>query len=227
MSITNEITRWPLSWPASWKRTAPRDRKRAEFQTHTSTRQPEGNRTTISKRVSTNDSLERLIDQLTRLGVANRDDIVISTNVKTRLDGLPYSNQTEPDDPGVAVYWRLPKGGKTQSMAIDIYDRVADNIAAVALTLAYMRGIERHGGAEILERIFLGFQALPPPINAGRPWWQVLEISQNGEPSSVSLDDAMDAYRRLAKTAHPDKGGNADQMAELNEAIRQAREVLL
>jgi len=46
-------------------------------------------------------------------------------------------------------------------MAIDIYDTVAGNLAAVAATLDAMRAIERHGGAQILKRAFQGFKALP------------------------------------------------------------------
>ena len=76
-------------------------------------------------------------------------DSIISTNLKLRLDGLPRSDQKEPDDPGVAVYWqRLSKPKKV--MAIDLYDRIADNLAAIGATLNAMRAIERHGGALIL-----------------------------------------------------------------------------
>lgn len=99
-----------------------------------------------------------------------------------------------------------------QCMAIDRYDKVADNLAAVAATLEAMRAIERHGGAAILDRAFTGFTALPPP-RADRPWWEVL-----GLDPSASKDEIRAAYRRLVSTVHEAKGGSQEQMAELNVA---------
>ena len=55
--------------------------------------------------------LTRVMDELGRMGLG-RDDVVISTNVETRLDGFPRSDRTEPADPGVAVYWQERKGGR-------------------------------------------------------------------------------------------------------------------
>jgi hypothetical protein len=148
-------------------------------------------------------------------------NVIISTNIQVRLDGLPYSNAREPDDPGVAVYWVKGTVKDRKCMAVDRYNRVADNLAAIAATLDAMRSIERHGGAEILERAFLGFQSLPPPVSGGRPWQDVLGL--NG---SATLEYAERVYAKLAKELHPDHGGNHDKMAELNGAIRQAREAL-
>ena len=130
---------------------------------------------------------------------------------------LARSDQREPDDPGAAVYWQEPTGPR-KVMAIDLYNRVADNLAAIAATLEAMRAIERHGGAAILERAFTGFTALPPPIVAGmkRPWREVL-----GAHMARSSVEA--AYRGLASKYHPDReGGDAEKMAELNQARDEA-----
>src|SRR3546814_20391176 len=35
----------------------------------------------------------------------SHQDTIISTNVRTRLDGLPRSGEREPNDSGAAVYW--------------------------------------------------------------------------------------------------------------------------
>lgn len=120
------------------------------------------------KRLSVMDGLERVLGELGRMGIG-RDDVVISTNVPTRLDGLPRRDRV-PSDPGAAVYWR--KGKQTRCMAIDRCDRVEDNLAAIAATLEAMRAIERHGGAEILDRAFTGFVALP----SLEQWFQVLGV---------------------------------------------------
>jgi hypothetical protein len=175
------------------------------------------------RRLTVADGVERVIASLRRMGVSG-NAIIVSTNIQPRLDGMPRSNQGEPTDPGVAVYWTHYSSKQRRCMAVDRYTRVADNLAAIAATLEAMRAIERHGGAEILERAFLGFQSLPPPINGGRPWTEVL--FHPGYDMDITLARAEEAYRNLAHEHHPDKGGDPAMMAELNEAIRQAREVL-
>lgn len=191
-------TRYPLQWPMGWKRT--QYRATAKFSKY-------------DKRLSVADGVQRVLQELERFGVGEAD-VVISTNVALRLDGLPRSDQAQPVDPGVCVYWQRGKNSM-QCMAIDRYDRVADNLAAVAATLDAMRAIERHGGAAILDRAFTGFTALPAPIVAGmaRPWWEVLGVER-----SATKDQINAAYRRLASASHPDKGGTAERMAEINRA---------
>ena len=104
--------------------------------------------------------------ELAKLAVS-RDDLIISTNVPTRLDGLPRGDARNPEDTGAAVYWRKAHDAPMKCMAVDRYKAVADNLCAIAATLEAMRAIERHGGAEILERTFRGFAALPE--RAGAP----------------------------------------------------------
>lgn len=220
--MSKAITAYPLTWPAGWKRTPPAQRKRAIFSRgdYQASSTPGGQGWTQKRSLTVSDGTQRVFQEMGRLGVA-RGNVIVSTNVQVRLDGLPYSNRSEPTDPGVAVYWKLK--GKQQCMAIDRYDRVADNLAAIAASIYAMRAIERHGGAEILERAFLGFQALPPPVSGGRPWYEVLEFP---DPAIVNRADIEPRYRYLAKKLHPDNGGDPAKMAELNEAIRQAREAL-
>jgi hypothetical protein len=217
------ITAYPLCWPAGWKRTPARDRAHGRFNKK-EVRQSStpGHTWRQTKPVTVADSVKRVLEELFKFG-APSDRIIISTNVEPRLDGLPRSGR-EPEDPGVAVYWSTAKNPKQKCMAIDRYYCVADNIAAVAATLEAMRAIERHGGAEILERAFLGFQSLPPPVAGGRPWQDVLWDGLGRDPITRAM--AEDRYRALAQQYHPDRGGDPSKMAELNEAIRQAREAL-
>jgi hypothetical protein len=194
------IAAHPLQWPTGWKRTDGASKRSASF-------------TRYRKQLSIADGVARVQQELERLGVS-REDTVISTNVETRLDGLPRSDRAEPADAGAAVYWR--KGSSTKVMAIDQYTRVADNLAAIAATLEAMRAIERHGGAAILERAFAGFAALPAP-SASRDWWQVL-----GVQPTATRDDIKAARNRLAGEHHPDKGGDPMRMAEINVAYEKA-----
>ena len=192
------IEAYPLAWPQGWPRKKSYQRSRAKF-------------STSDRVLSVMDGIQRVLLELERLGV-KRDDLVISTDIPTRLDGLPRSDRTVAD-PGVAVYWR--KRADTRCMAIDRYDRVADNLAAIAATLEAMRAIERHGGAEILDRAFTGFVALPAP----EQWWQVLGVAENA--TCEEIDAASLAYRRLAALHHPDRGGDSAQMARINTARDQ------
>jgi hypothetical protein len=194
---------YPLRWPTGWKRTAARARKVDRF----SSKGP-----TFGNRALTNsEAASRVLLQLERFGV-DIDQVIISSNVRPTLGGLPRSGERNPEDPGVAVYW-TKRGEPQRCMAIDCYSNVAGNLAAIAATLEAMRAIERHGGAAILDRAFAGFAALPPS-REGLPW-VVLGV----EPDA-SEEDVERAYRALAMKFHPDRGGTEADMARLNAARR-------
>lgn len=204
---------FPLSWPVGWKRVPPALRKPGRFGSLMQRRSPIGDATQATKAdMTVFDAVARILHQLKLFNVPDWQ-VIISTNVPLRRDGYPRSGEREPADPGAAVYWRddLTKGDRV--IAADIYTRVADNLAAIAATLDAMRAIERHGGAEILQRTFTGFTALPPPA-AGPHWSDVLQVSRD-----ASLDDIQRSYRALAKHYHPDApNGSEKMMAALNAA---------
>lgn len=168
-------TRYPLAWPDGWHRTPAHQRKRATFG-RKETRP--GNSWKSHARLTVNDATCRVLAELERLGVVRDDDIIISTMIRVRLDGRPRSGEPEPQDPGVAVYWERP-GEPPRCMAIDLYDRVADNLAAVAATLYAMRAIERHGGAAILDRAFTDVQCHPERLEAPLRWKKPRRIFVN------------------------------------------------
>lgn len=196
-------TRYPLAWPTGWKRMPSYQRKDAAFKRN-------------GKGLSVFDGVQRVMDELQRLGV-HADDVIVSTNLQTRLDGLPRSNQANPGDPGVCVYWQKSPKDPMRCMAVDRYTTVQDNLAAVAATLEAMRSIERHGGAAILDRAFTGFAALPAPVVGRRDWWTVLEL-----PSTASQAEIREAFNRLAREHHPDRGGTDERMAEIIRARDEA-----
>ena len=163
------------------------------------------------------EATRRVLEELARMGI-DRQDVVISTNLTLRLDGLPRSGQPAPGDAGAAVYWETSKGER-RVMAIDQYWKVEDNLAAIAATLDAMRAIERHGGAQILDRAFTGFTALAAPA-ARRAWREVFELP----PSWSGTREVLKAhYRRRASECHPDRdGGSHAAMSELNVALAEA-----
>ena len=215
------IAAHPLQWPVGWPRTPSYQRKRATFGKGETVYSGD-HRYTRKRDLTVSDGVERVLTELQRMGV-DRQEVVISTNVRTRLDGLPRSGEPKPDDPGAAVYWRKRGNDTPLVMAIDRYNDVADNLAAIALTLESMRAIDRHGGAQILERAFTGFAALPEPGKSSS-WRDVLEYG-NAEPDRETITKH---YRVLAASAHPDRrGGSHERMAALNrardEALRECR----
>lgn len=214
-----DITASPLSWPRGYERTPKRDRKRATFGTTT---QVHGASYTRKRELTVAESLSRLhraFNAFTKPGHTYRiipEQAVISTNLKVRLDGLPYSGQSEPEDVGVAVYFEFD--GKATVMCCDKWTRVADNLNSIAATLDAMRALERYGVSES-ERAFNGFMALPAPGEVkARTCWEVLGIAAT--QSKAAIDDA---WRERAKVCHPDRpGGSHDAMSELNTARDQA-----
>ncbi|ROU09438.1 hypothetical protein [Lysobacter enzymogenes] len=115
----------------------------------------------------------------------------MSTNLTLRRDGLPRSDQREPADPGAAVYW-TDCTGADRCMAVDRYTKTAGNLAALAATLEAMRAIERHGGAEILDRVFTGFTALPRRARPRAP----SRGGGAGRAAGCAWSDVEAAYRR-------------------------------
>lgn len=181
----------PLQWPHGWPRHSDSQRRRDRFSSG-------GEQITVSA------ATRRVLHELKHLGVTR--NVIISTNLRTADDWQ------QPDDPGVAVYFG------DRCMAVDCYESVAGNLAAVAATLQAMRAIERHGGAEVRSRAFTGFAALPAPEQP----WQVLGLAT----STPSGEEIEDAYRRLAMKHHPDRGGDPQAMARINAARSKLLEKL-
>jgi DnaJ domain len=180
------VEAYPLQWPAGKPRAS----------------HPEASRFDRSRSLAA--SLKGLLNEIRLLGGTLP---VVSTNIKLRLDGIPYANQAQPRDKGVAVYFTLKE--QPMCFSCDRWDRVEDNLYAIAMTIGALRGIERWGSGSMVEQAFTGFIALPAPKSP----WDVL-----GVPRGASQDEIEAAYRQKAKTAHPDKGGTPEAMQDLNEA---------
>ena len=179
---------FPLAWPVGWPRT--RSPQRSRFDTSfTSVR-------------------DGLFGQIKLLGGTH---IVLSTNIPLRRDGLPYAGQRQPDDRGVAVYFL--RRSKQMVFACDRWEKVEDNMRAIEKTIEAIRGIERWGASEMMERAFQAFEALPPP----RSCWDILGLTPGASEDAINS-----AYRTKAKGAHPDAGGSQAAMSELNRARDEA-----
>lgn len=195
----SEQTSFPLAWPENWPRTPRHQRRTSPFQ----------RAVRYAARGRSMDEARRgLAGELARLGARKE---VLSTNVKLRIDGMPYSNQAQPDDVGAAVYFELK--GKPVSLACDKWNRVECNIWAIVKHIESIRGQDRWGVGSV-EQAFRGYMALPAPgQTSGIQWWTVLGVPINASPEQVK-----DAYRILAVKHHPDKGGDVELWHRLQQA---------
>jgi len=195
---------YPLQWPEDWKRTALREKPRY--------------------RVTDGVALSELRASLKRFGASN---VVISSNIAVKANGEMYANQAASvEDPGVAVYYSTEQF-KDRVIACDKWQRVYHNVYAISKALECIRGIDRAGASQILDRVFTAFGALPASANApvARPWWEVLGSKEQAiKGGYVDLTMLEAKFRELAKIAHPDRnGGNDGAFKELNTAIAAAR----
>jgi hypothetical protein len=193
---------FPLDWPVGYPKT--HSRGRAPY------------------KATAGRARDQVMRELTLMGVSDWN-VIISTN-------CPISSRTsaflvmkgEPADLGVAVYFRRKDGGPQAVLACDKWDKVADNLRAIAMTIEAMRGMDRWGVSEMLDRVFQGFTALPAPAEQPkkREWFEVLGVDPR---DSLDLIESM--YRLRAKEVHTDLGGDHSSMVELNAAIAYARKV--
>lgn len=208
--MSDTPTRFRLAWPAGRPRRAHGRRTNGKFRSKDSL----GRMVDITVAVAM-DRLEREVALLRGVNT------LLSSNVDTRLDGRPRSGQSNPTDPGVCLYFTLK--GRPMAMACDAYYAVADNIAALAAHIDATRAIEHYGVATAAETL-RAFEALPPPadVKPKRPWWEVFGVLRD----VADEETVKTLFRVKAKRAHPDQGGSADAMAELNEALKEALEDL-
>lgn len=206
--MTAPLESFPLAWPLGRPRTPAGRRERAKF----GTKVKDERSWSQTRRLTIDGATSRLRDTI---GLLRASALVISTNLQLRRDGLPRSGQSEPSDPGVAVYFQLKARGYV--VACDKWDRVADNIAAIAAHLEAMRAQDRWGCGS-LEQAFAGYKALAA-ADAIKSWWNVLGFTK--PPERWATVEAK--HLELVRLHHPDRGGNASQMAEINAARDEAK----
>lgn len=197
---------FPLQWPEGWTRTKSFVRKHSRF----------------------NGSYALARDAVKyELGRIRGANIVVTSNIRLNSRGVPDGRTDgKIEDPGVAVWW-MEKGGIERVMACDRWRTPGENLRGIAKSLEALRGVERWGASQIVERAFAGFAALPA---AGETivkpdWWEVLDIDPKlfeiGPENLLAI--AHQRYKKLAPLAHPDRGGDVDKMAALTEAYELAQ----
>ena len=186
------IESFPLYWPVGYKRKSNRIWSRFKI---------------------TMDKAQRFLrDELSRMGAV---DLIISTNIPVRKDGMLYADwmNKKIDDPGVAIYFKYK--GKDVSMCCDQYNKIWENIYALGKGIEALRGMERWGVSDFLDRAFTGFAALPP-VKEEQTWCEVLEVQPWADAAQIK-----EAFRSKAMLHHPDRGGDSDMFDKIKKAHDQ------
>lgn len=139
-----------------------------------------------------------------QIGLMGGKGVILSSNYTLGI--------TNPKDPGVVAYFTW----QDTSIAIpcDRWTRIEQNVQAIALTIEAMRGMERWGAKHMIKAMFTGFKQLPA---GDTEWWKVLGVSPR-----ATQEEVRTAYRALAKTHHPDAGGNPDEFHRIQSAYEMA-----
>lgn len=187
--MDTSITRYPLSWPAGWKRTPRAKIRRSLFKIK---------------------SIARAVAELNReLGRLGAQNVIISTNLTLRNDGLPRADQRMPDDRGVAVYFLLAK--QPRVLACDAWLTIEENLWSIAKHVEAIRAQERYQ-VGTLEQAFRGYDALPAPANEAE-WWTVLNVER-----TIGAEQLKRIYYALARSHHPDVGGDGEKFKQITRA---------
>lgn len=196
--ITKPPDPYPLTWPAGKIRTKPHRREYARF------------------KVTPDQAMRQMLEELKSQRRYGARNVVVTSNIPLRKDGLPYASYRKPEDPGVSVYFEV--GGEPHFVACDRFNTVGDNVRAIGLTLENMRRNEAYGVITKAEALQAAKLLPPPPGALLRPWYEVLEVSP-----AAGLEVIEAAYRAKARKLHPDAGGNAADFAELAAALDEAK----
>lgn len=178
---------FPLQWPAGYPRTE----------------RPEVGRFNTPLSVAR----DGLLDEMRLMGAT---DVVINSNMRYRNDGMPYARQGYIEDTGVVVYFMLD--GEQMYFPCDTFRQVRDNVQALRKGVAALRGFERWGLKNMAKGVFVGLKALASGEPSKRPWWEVLGVDSNSDPSIVKK-----SYRRKLKVYHPDTAHDGGDHVKLDE----------
>lgn len=185
----------PLTWPEGWER-------------HSGHRDGEGRfRSSYGHELSLSKVVDQLWDELDKLGAT---DATLSMNINP---SRALSRQRRADDPGVALYFRRRE--QAYVMAQDRFATVAANVRSLTLALAGIRQTERHGGAQIADRVFQGFTGVPATVEERAPdaeeWWEILGVSR-----SSPLNAIRGAWKQ--QTSDAQRAGDMERAQRLNAA---------
>jgi hypothetical protein len=129
-----------------------------------------------------------------------------------------YSQRSIQSDEEKTVVLTFTKNGKVVRLEMAQQKSAKDNLRVLYIAVDAMRMNDRRGIGEVVEN---AYKQLASPTGFIDPY-QVFGL-QKGLPLAVY--EAM--YKDLAKKAHPDTGGSAEEFKKLNEAMDLIRKETL
>ena len=146
-------------------------------------------------RVDFDQAFDELVNELDRLGIER-------ATLCADVDFRQPSPLPEPLDPGVVI--RFTYAGRQHVMACDKWTLLKDNLRAIGRTIKRVRHTEQDGVGTFKE----GLAAFAVKRRAEH-WWQVVL----GVEPAAPWEEVKAAYRRAAKSTHPDTGAAANEEA--------------
>lgn len=122
------------------------------------------------------------------------------------------------------------RAGKRYAVRCAKWANFLDNLRAAERTIFYLyRAIAEYGAetnekafSAAVDQFFAGFEALPDDtvlmLGSGKQdWWEVLGVRREATKAEI-----ISAFRALARTHHPDAGGDAVTFKRLRDAYERA-----
>lgn len=172
-------------------------------------------------------TVDLLVRELKFLGA---DEFVIEADFhgsEIGLDGFPQPNAHEPEFPGIRITFESKHGPLVYQT--DACDRWQHNVLSIALGLAALRTVDRHGITRRAEQ-YIGFSTLgcdpgTPPGGHQHFADAVSALRWLHDPEVCGLRGAEGAatksvLRLVARRTHPDHGGTREQWDKYQEARR-------
>lgn len=131
----------------------------------------------------------------------------------------------------MAYFHDAPKPGDPGRDALDVANgrlgearrkRLAGHVGGsdadlCAASAAFVAAVKKHCGSPDMRRRRHPFIDILEALAGVRPWAKVLEVDE-----TATLKEVRRAYCALARKHHPDVGGDAEKMAEINAAFARA-----
>lgn len=167
---------------------------------------------------ATLDLLERELDMIDAERPLIQMDL---TESEIRLDGYPYAS-ARPETPRVIVSFEMD--GEPYQYACDTWDDWQDNLRAIALTLEKLRAVDRYGVTKRGEQ-YRGWRALPGSGQTTTTMGSREAAVELAKMTEYDADELLEearkvdqAFRRKAKWAHPDQGGDEQEWLRIMDA---------
>lgn len=153
-------------------------------------------------------------------------ETTVKSNLRTTMKKVEATSlKIESDEMNGEIKVIFDRDGKRYTKTCNRWEDPLDNLRAIQLSIEYLyRALEVYGVeseeefSELFNTIFIGLEATPDDDvlmlgNGTKEWWEFLGIKQD-----ATKKDIINAYKALAKTHHPDAGGDSETFKRLRKA---------